>query len=83
VTIAETPETSQPGAFTEGQTTTLPRTELGVSEDDNALVALPGATSLQEVVEVLNVLGTTPRDLIAILEGMSQAGLVLAEIQRM
>jgi flagellar P-ring protein precursor FlgI len=83
VTIAETPETSQPGAFTEGQTTVLPRTELGVSEDDNGLVALPGATSLQEVVEVLNVLGTTPRDLIAILEGMSQAGLVLAEIQRM
>lgn len=83
VTIAETPETSQPGALSEGQTTTLPRTELGVSEDNNALVALPGATTLQEVVEVLNVLGTTPRDLIAILEGMSQAGLVLAEIQRM
>jgi len=32
---------------------------------------------------VLNVLGTTPRDLIAILEAMSQAGLLLAEIQRM
>jgi flagellar P-ring protein precursor FlgI len=83
VTIAETPETSQPGALSDGRTTVMPRTELGVSEDDNGLVALPGATTLQEVVEVLNVLGTTPRDLIAILEGMSQAGLVLAEIQRM
>jgi flagellar basal body P-ring protein FlgI len=35
------------------------------------------------VVEVLNVLGTTPRDLISILQAMSQAGLVLAEIERM
>jgi flagellar P-ring protein precursor FlgI len=83
VTIAETPETSQPGALSGGQTTTLPRSDVAVAEEDNALVALPGATTLEEVVEVLNVLGTTPRDLIAILEAMSQAGLLLAEIERM
>jgi len=83
VTIAESPETSQPGAFSGGETETLPRTDITVDEENNGLVALPGAVTLQEVVEVLNVLGTTPRDLIAILEAMSQAGLVLAEIQRM
>ena len=83
VTIAETPEVSQPGPLSDGTTETVPRTDISVVEQDNALVALPGAVSLQEVVEVLNVLGTTPRDLISILEAMSQAGLVLAEIQRM
>ena len=83
VTIAESPEASQPGALSAGNTEVLPRTDLTVTEENNALVALPGAVTLQEVVEVLNVLGTTPRDTIAILEAMSGAGLLLAEIRRM
>lgn len=83
ITISETAEASQPGALSEGGTETLPRTELDVLEDDNGLTFVPGAVTLQEVVEVLNVLGTTPRDLITVLEAMSQAGLLLAEIERM
>ena len=47
------------------------------------LVYVPGAVTLQEVVEVLNVLGATPRELIGIIEGMSQAGLLLAEVERL
>jgi len=83
VTIAETPETSQPGPFSGGTTTTLDRTTLNVEEDNNALVLTPGAVTLQEVVDVLNVLGTTPRDMITILQAMSEAGTLLAEIRRM
>ena len=41
-------------------------------------------TSLvEEAVEVLNVLGTTPRDMITILQAMAQGGLLVAEIRRM
>jgi flagellar P-ring protein precursor FlgI len=83
VTIAETPTASQPGPFSAGTTKKLPRTTLDVEEENNALVVVPGAVTLQEVVDVLNVLGTTPRDLIAILEAMAQAGLLEAEIRRM
>lgn len=83
VTIAETPTTSQPGPLSAGRTTTNPRTALDVKEEDNALVFVPGAVTLQEVVDVLNVLGTTPRDLITILEVMAQGGLLEAEIRRM
>jgi len=83
VTIAETPEASQPGAFSDGTTAELARTALDVEEDNNGLVLVPGAVTLQEVVEVLNVLGTSPRDLISILQAMSQAGLLVAEIHRM
>lgn len=83
VTVAESPETSQPGAFSQGQTQTNDRTELNVEEEDNGLVLNPGAATLQEVVEVLNVLGTTPRDLITILQAMSNAGLLIADIRRM
>ena len=82
ITIAETPEVSQPGGLSRGRTEVLPRTDIGVTEDNNGLAVVPGAVTLHEVVEVLNVLDTTPRDLIEILETMSQAGLVLAEIER-
>jgi flagellar P-ring protein precursor FlgI len=83
ITIAETPETSQPGPLSGGTSQNLPRTDIEIAEENNGLTLVPGAVTLPEVVEVLNVLGTTPRDLISILQAMSQAGLVLAEIERM
>lgn len=83
VTIAESPQASQPGPLSAGTTQVLPRSDLNVEEENNALVLVPGAGTLQEVVDVLNVLGTTPRDLISILQAMSQGGLLVAEIKRM
>lgn len=83
VTIAETAETSQPGPLSNGETTTNPRTDLRVDEENKALVMIPQAVTLTEVVDVLNVLGTTPRDLISILQAMSQGGMLVAEIRRM
>jgi flagellar P-ring protein precursor FlgI len=83
VTVAETPEVSQPGPFSQGTTQSVDRTELSIEEEDNALVLTPGASTLQEVVDTLNVLGTTPRDMITILQAMSQSGTLLAEIRRM
>jgi flagellar P-ring protein precursor FlgI len=83
VTIAESPVASQPGPQSNGQTVVLPRTDVGVTEQNNALVGVPGATTLQEVVDVLNVLGATPRELISILQAMAQGGLLEAEIRRM
>jgi flagellar basal body P-ring protein FlgI len=35
------------------------------------------------LVDVLNVLGATPRDLISILQAMAQGGMLVAEIRRM
>jgi flagellar P-ring protein precursor FlgI len=80
VTIAETAEASQPGPFSEGETRVLPRTELLLEEEDRALSIVNGAVTLQEVVEVLNVLGVTPRDMIQILQSMAQSGMLHAEI---
>jgi flagellar P-ring protein precursor FlgI len=80
VTIAETPEASQPGPFSKGRTEVLPRTSVLVEEEDRPLTIVNGAVTLQEVVEVLNVLGVTPRDMIQILQLMSQSGMLHAEI---
>jgi flagellar P-ring protein precursor FlgI len=82
VTVAESPEISQPGPLSGGTTERVERSDVSVEEEDNALAYVPGAVTLQEVVDVLNVLGTTPRELIAIVESMAEAGLLLAEIER-
>jgi len=80
VTIAETPEASQPGPFSQGKTEVLPRTSVLVEEEDRPLTIVNGAVTLQEVVEVMNVLGVTPRDMIQILQLMAQSGMLHAEI---
>jgi flagellar P-ring protein precursor FlgI len=80
VTIAETPEVSQPGPLSEGRTVELPRSTLLLEEEDRALTIVNGAVTLQEVVEVLNVLGVTPRDMIQILQSMAQSGMLHADI---
>lgn len=80
VTVSENPEASQPGPFSGGETEVLPRSNLLVEEEDRPLSLVNGAATLGEVVEVLNVLGVTPRDMIQILESMSQSGMLHAEI---
>lgn len=83
VTIAESPVTSQPGPFSTGQTVVTPRTNVDVSEEAGRIVMIPAAVTLRDVVEVLDVLGATPRELVSILEAMAQGGLLEAEIRRM
>ncbi|MCP3914851.1 MAG: flagellar basal body P-ring protein FlgI [bacterium] len=83
VTIAETAEASQPGPLSGGATEQLERTDIAVEEENNGLVLVPGAVTLGEVVEVLNVLGATPRDMMSILTAMNDGGLLVADIRRM
>jgi flagellar P-ring protein precursor FlgI len=80
VSIAETAEASQPGPFSGGSTEVLSRTELLVEEEDRPLSIVNGAVTLNEVVEVLNVLGVSPRDMIQILQSMGQSGMLHADV---
>ena len=82
VVIAEGADVSQPGPFApEGaQTVATPETDLQVQEDNNRLMLVEGAT-LQELVDGLNAIGATPRDLISILRTMKVAGALHAELE--
>ena len=80
MTIAESPEVSQPAPLSDGQTAVVPRTSLLIEEEDRPLSIVNGAASLAEVVEVLNVLGVSPRDMIEILQAMAQSGMLHAEL---
>ena len=83
VTIAETPQVSQPGPFSNGTTEIVDRTDLQIIEENNGPILVPGAANLKEVADILNLLGTTPRDTISILQGMQRNGLLVAELQRL
>jgi flagellar P-ring protein precursor FlgI len=83
IRITETPQVSQPQPFSEqGQTQTVPRTDVQVDEDaDKQMAVLPEGVSLQELVNGLNALGIGPRDMITILQTIKAAGALQAEIE--
>ena len=82
VSIANAPIISQPGPFSRrGQTVIAPRKIITVAEGNERLIPVASSTTLDSVVRSLNALGVTPRDLIAILQAMKEAGALHAEIE--
>ena len=81
VSIAENPEVSQPNPFSMGQTEVVPNTDLNVTQTDTALQTVPESVTLQQLVDGLNALGLSPRDLIAILQAIKATGALQAEIE--
>jgi flagellar P-ring protein FlgI len=84
IRITEEPQVSQPQPFGDGRTVVVPRTDIGVDEQqDRRLGIVDGGITLQELVNGLNALGVGPRDLIAILQAIKAAGALQAEIDVM
>ncbi|MCV6576464.1 MAG: flagellar basal body P-ring protein FlgI [Cohaesibacter sp.] len=84
ITVAETPQVSQPNPFANGQTTEVPRTEVDVTTDtEKRLALLEGSVPLRELVNGLNALGVGPRDMISILQAIKASGALQAEIEVM
>jgi flagellar P-ring protein precursor FlgI len=72
---------SQPEAFAEtGETEIVTNTDVTVAEDETGLSIVGGQVTLGELVNALNALGATPRDLISIFSAMKQAGALQAEL---
>lgn len=82
IRITETPQVSQPEAFSTGGTTTVvPRTQIDVdSGEGKKLGVMRSGVTLQELVDSLNALGVSPRDMISILQTIKAAGALQAEI---
>ena len=72
---------SQPAPFSEGETVVIPTDEITVEEERSSLVVLPESVTLGDVVKALNLVGVTPRELVAILQAMKAAGALQAELQ--
>ena len=80
VRISTQLDVSQPAPLSGGQTTVTPQTEVDVEEGDAKLITLEAGATLQDVVRALNLLGVTPRDIIAVMQALKAAGALRAEI---
>jgi flagellar P-ring protein precursor FlgI len=82
VQVSETAAVSQPSPLsTGGETTKVQQTEVEVSEETGEIKVVSPGPTLGDVVSGLNALGVTPRDLVAILLAMKEAGALRAEIE--
>jgi flagellar P-ring protein precursor FlgI len=83
IQVQETPQVSQPGPLSRGQTVVTPQTNVTVDEDSGDITYIRGGVPLQELVNGLNALGVTPRDMISILQTLKANGALQAEIEVM
>lgn len=82
IRITETPQVSQPNAFSNGETVVTPRTNIEVDEQaDRRFGVFSSGITLQELVRSLNALGIGPRDMIPILQSIKAAGALQAELE--
>lgn len=84
VSVQENPQVSQPAPFSQGQTTVTPQSSVDVAEDTGTHMRIVGGgTSLSTLVNGLNALGVSPRDMISILQAIKAAGALQADIEVM
>lgn len=81
VQITEQPTVSQPLPFSQGQTVVVPQTNIQVQEKKSSLNVVGGGITLGEVIQGLNAIGATPRDLIDVLQAIKAAGAMQAELE--
>jgi flagellar P-ring protein FlgI len=81
VTINATPQVSQPAPLSQGQTVVVDKNDIQIKQEGGALLKLPKAANLADVVKALNALGANPGDLVAILQALKAAGALRADLE--
>ena len=64
-----------------GQTVVVPEQKVTAQEQKSNFVTLGRGATVDDLIRALNALGVTPRDTIAILEGLKTAGALQAELE--
>jgi flagellar P-ring protein precursor FlgI len=74
-------DVSQPEGFSRGQTTVVGQPNVDAKEQRARNVTLDKGSTVDELVRALQSIGSTPRDIIAILQSIRAAGALDAEIE--
>lgn len=84
VMVQENPAVSQPAPFSNGETVVVPQSDVRIEEETGRQMRIVnGGTSLSTLVNGLNALGVSPRDMISILQAIKTAGALQADIEVM
>ena len=81
VTVVESPEVSQPESFGAGNTVVVPRSDVGVTEENRMINVVPTNATVSDLAASLNALGVSPRDLSSIFQMLKEAGALHAELE--
>jgi flagellar P-ring protein precursor FlgI len=81
VEVQSTPEVSQPGAMSAGPTQVVQQDKVAATEEKSRNVLLKQGATIEELVRALAAIGSTPRDVIAILQSLKSAGALEADIE--
>jgi flagellar P-ring protein precursor FlgI len=73
--------TTQPQPLSNGQTTVVPQVGVGVREEKAKSVSLGAGATVDELVQALKQIGSTARDVIAILQALKAGGALDAELE--
>ena len=73
--------TSQPEPFTSGQTVVTSQVSVDAKEEKARNVVLKNGASVEELVRALTAIGSTARDIIAIVQSLKAAGAIAAEVE--
>ncbi|OPY73289.1 MAG: Flagellar P-ring protein precursor [Syntrophorhabdus sp. PtaU1.Bin058] len=81
VQIKEDQKVSQPMPFSGGTTVTTPDTQMKVEEEKGHFLVMEGGISIRELVNALNAIGVSTRDVITILQTIKAAGALHADLE--
>jgi flagellar P-ring protein precursor FlgI len=81
VQIQTTFDVSQPNALAKGETTVTANVAVTAREEKARNVNLKQGSTVEDLVKVLVAIGSTPRDIIAILQSLRSAGALDAQVE--
>jgi flagellar P-ring protein precursor FlgI len=81
VEIQTTFSVSQPAPMSSGTTEVVPQVGVGIKEEKARNVVLKEGATVEELVRALTSIGSTPRDVIAILQSLRAAGALEAQLE--
>ncbi|MGA2736002.1 MAG: flagellar basal body P-ring protein FlgI [Bryobacteraceae bacterium] len=81
VEIQTSVDVSQPAPLSAGTTATVAKVGLDAKEEPARNVVLKQGATVEELVHALAAIGSTPRDIIAILQNLRSAGALEAELE--
>ena len=81
ITIQVENEVVQPNPMAGGDTAIVQNANIQITEKQASLIEMEANSSLSDLVAALNNIGVTPMDLIAILQALSTAGSLQAELE--
>jgi|SRR5579871_3537153 len=81
VEIQTTYTVAQPAPLSTGTTEVVPQVGVGVKEEKARNIVLQQGATVEELVRALGSIGSTPRDVIAILQSLRSAGALEADVE--